>query len=141
MSVAALEQRLVGVTHGLGLAATDHHLEVHRLEAIVIIAVDHAGRSRNALPRAKPGRDPAHGFVLDEHVEVALKHEEHLFDLMGMRGIPLPGLDKHDGEREIPSWNDTGVAVLARAAGADEPVLCALEAFDLGVLEASPVCL
>src|SRR5262249_60420807 len=37
MGIAALVEVLVGVAHGLGLAASEHDLEIDRLEAVVLI--------------------------------------------------------------------------------------------------------
>jgi hypothetical protein len=44
----------------------------------------------------------------------------------------LPGGHIHDREGEILRRNNRRVTVLAGAVGADEPVLRALETFDLG---------
>ena len=89
------------------------------------------GPSRVVMPLA--------ALVLDEHVEKALQHEENLLDLVRVRGVALAGLDIHDREREILRRDHGRIAVLAGAAGADEAMLRALEAFDLGVLERGPV--
>src|SRR4029078_6530404 len=63
--IAALVELVVGVAHGLGLGAADHHLEIHGLERIVLIAVDHTGRAGDALPGPAPrGGAPAR-FGLD----------------------------------------------------------------------------
>src|SRR5256885_26071 len=56
-----------------------------------------------------------------------------------MRRVSLSRLDIHDGQREILGRDDRGVAVLAGAAGADETMLRALVAFDLGILECRPI--
>src|SRR5262245_38662795 len=40
MGIAALVEVLVGVADGLGLAASEHDLDIDRVEAIVLIAVD-----------------------------------------------------------------------------------------------------
>src|SRR5262245_28339634 len=80
---------LIGGAHGLGLGAPDHDLEVDRLEAVVLIAVDDAGRTGDALPGTEPGGQALAALVLDEHVEVALQHEEALLDLVGVRGVAL----------------------------------------------------
>ena len=122
-----------------GLRAAEHHLEIDRLERVVLVAVDHAGRARDAFPRAEPRGDALAGLVLDEDVEMALQHEEALLDLVGVRGIALPRRHEHDREREILGRDHGRVVVLAGAAGADEAVLRALVAFDLGVLERRPV--
>src|SRR5262249_3319193 len=136
---AALVEILVGVAHGLGAAAAEHHLEIDRAEAVVLVAVDHAGRARDAFPRAQPRGDALAVLVLDEHVEEALQHEEALLDLVGGRGVAVPRLDIHDRQGEVAGRDDARVAVLAGAASADEAVLRALVALDLGVLERRPV--
>src|SRR5438552_9269306 len=58
---------------------------------------------------------------------------------MCMRGVALARLDVHDRQREILGRNNGRIAVLAGAAGANEAVLRALVAFDLGILEGSPI--
>src|SRR5436189_5152704 len=45
MRIAALEEILVGVAHGLRLGAADHDLKIHRLQAVVLISMNHAGRT------------------------------------------------------------------------------------------------
>src|SRR4029450_8400576 len=45
MRISPLVQVVVGVAHRLGLAAPDHDLEIDRLEAVVLVAVDDAGRA------------------------------------------------------------------------------------------------
>jgi hypothetical protein len=40
--VAALVELVVGVAHGFRLAATQHHLHVDRLKAVVLTVVDQA---------------------------------------------------------------------------------------------------
>src|ERR1700754_2530058 len=80
--VPLLVEVLVGVAHGLGLGAPDHDLKVARLQAVVLVAVDDAGRTSDAFPRTQPSREALAAFVLDKDVEVALQHEEALLDLM-----------------------------------------------------------
>src|SRR5215813_11983367 len=70
---------------------------------------------------------------------MTLEHEEAFLDLVGMRGIALSGLHIHDRQGEVLRRDDGRITVLAGAAGADEAVLRALVAFDLGVLECGPV--
>jgi hypothetical protein len=72
MSVAPFVEILVGVTHGLWSSPSEHDLEVHRLEAAVLVAVDNAGRTGNTFPQAEPYGDAITLLVLDENVEVAL---------------------------------------------------------------------
>jgi DNA-damage-inducible protein J len=43
--VAVLVELIVRVAHGLGLAPPQHDLEIDRLEAVVLITMDHAGRA------------------------------------------------------------------------------------------------
>jgi len=73
--------------------------------------------------------------------QLALQHEEHLLDLVGVGGVALAGHHIHDREREVSGRNHGRIAVLAGTAGADETVLGALVAFDLGVLERRPIAL
>src|ERR1700704_5885298 len=91
MGGAPLEEVLVRIAHGFRPAAAEHVLEIDRLQAVVLIAVDHAGRAGDALPRAEARGDAPAGFVLHEDVEKAFKHKEHFFDLVGVRRIALPG--------------------------------------------------
>src|SRR3954470_15614501 len=139
MRAALGEQLVVGIAHHVGLAAAEHDLEIDRLEAAVVVAMDDAGRAGDAFPRAEARGQALARFVLDEDIEEALQHEEDLLDLMGVRRVALAGLDIHDREREIPGGNDRGIAMLARAAGTDEAVLRSAIALDLGVLEGGPI--
>src|SRR5262249_51574746 len=135
VGIAALVEVLVGVAHGLGLAASEHDLQVGRVEAVVLIAMDDAGGTRDAFPRPEAGGEALAALVLDEDVEVALEHEETLFDLVGVGGIALSRLHIHDRQGEVLRRDDARIAVLAGTARADEAMLCALVALDLGVLE------
>src|SRR5262244_2649622 len=139
MRLAAVVELVVGVAHGLRLAATQHHLHVDRLETVVLITVDHPCGTRNAFPGTEPRGQTLAGFVLDEHVHVALEDEEYLLDLMGVWRVALAGRHKHDRKGKIFRGNNRRIAVLAGAAGADKPVLRALITFDLGVLEGCPI--
>jgi hypothetical protein len=56
-----------------------------------------------------------------------------------MRGIALTGIHIDDRQREVAGRDDARIVVLAGTAGADEAVLGALVAFDLGILEGGPV--
>src|ERR1700754_2660573 len=67
-----LEQFLVGITHGFGLAASDHDLEIDRLQAVVLIAMDNSRGAGDACPGAESAGDLAAVFILDEDVEMAL---------------------------------------------------------------------
>src|SRR3954454_6386319 len=139
MLVPPLVQRVVGITHGLRLAAADHHLKIDWLEAGIFIAVNNAGGRGNTLPWSEPRRDALAALVLHKHVEETLQHEEYFFDLMGMRGIALSGLDVHDGQSEVSGGNDARIAVLSRPASANEAMLRTFVTFDLGVFERGPV--
>src|SRR5215831_2529940 len=139
VGIAALVEVLVGVAHGLGLAAPEHDLEIDRLEAVVLVSVDDAGGTRNAFPGPEAGGEALAVLVLDEDVEVALEHEETLFDLVGVGGITLSRLHIHDRQGEVLRRDDGRIAVLAGTARADEAVLRALVALDLGVLERRPI--
>src|SRR5262245_53541277 len=118
MRVAALVEILVGIAHRVGLGAADHYLEIDRLEAVVLIAVNHSGGAGDAFPWSEPRGEPLAALVLDEHVEKALQHEKAFFDLMGVRGIALTGLHIHDRKREILRGDDVRIGMLAGAAGA-----------------------
>src|SRR6266478_8102640 len=135
----ALEQRIVGISHGFGLAASDHDLEINRLQTVVLIAMDDPRRAGDAFPGAEPARDLAAVFILDKDVEMALQDKEDFFDFMGVRGIALAGRHEHDGQREIAGRDRRRIAVFSRAPGADEAVLRALEALDLRIFERSPI--
>src|SRR5262245_39070833 len=139
VGIAALVEVLVGIAHGLGLAAPEHDLEIDRLEAVVLISVDDAGGTRNAFPGPKAGGEALAAVVLDEDVEVALEHEETLFDLVGVGGIALSRLHIHDRQGEVLRRDDRWIAVLAGTARADEAVLRAFVALDLGVFERRPI--
>jgi hypothetical protein len=101
--------------------------------------VNHTGRAANGFPGAEPCGQPLAAFVLDEHVKIALQHEEALLDLVGVSGVTLTRFDVHDREGEVAGRDDRRIGVLAGAAGADETVLGALEAFDLGIFERGPI--
>src|SRR5690242_6531872 len=58
---------------------------------------------------------------------------------MGVRGVSLARRHKHDAERETTRRDDIRIAMLARAARADEAMLRAAIAFRLGILERGPV--
>src|SRR5262249_9840675 len=55
--IPPLVELVVGVAHGLGLAASKHDLEIDRPQAVVLIAVDDAGGTRDALPWAETRGD------------------------------------------------------------------------------------
>src|SRR5258705_3744795 len=57
MRVAPLVEVLVGVTHGLRLAAPQHDLEIDRLETIVLVGVDDARGACVSFPPAVTGGD------------------------------------------------------------------------------------
>src|SRR5262249_52132291 len=111
--VAPLVELVVGVSHRLRLAAAEHDLEIDRAQAVVLIAVNHAGRTRDAFPGPESRGDSLAALVLDEHIEKALEHEEALLHLVSVSGVALAGLDIHDREREVPGRDDGRIAVLA----------------------------
>src|SRR3954471_4871611 len=137
--IPLLVEVLVGVAHGLGLGAPDHDLKVDRLQAVVLVAVDDTRRTGDAFPRTQPCGEALAAFVLDKDVEVALQHEEALLDLMGVCRISLARLHIHDRQGKVLCRDHGRIGVLAGAAGADEAVLRAFVALDLGVLECRPV--
>src|SRR3546814_11339614 len=62
-----------------------------------------------------------------------------LFHLVRVGRIALARPDVHDRQGETPRRNELAAAMLAPASGADEAVLPALVAFDIGVFESRPV--
>src|SRR5262245_50446164 len=113
MGVSSLVEVLVGVAHGLGLAASEHDLEIDRLEAVVLIAVDDAGGTRDAFPGPEAGGEALAALVLDKDVEVALEHEETLFDLVGVGGLALSRLHIHDPIGAVLRRDYARIAVFA----------------------------
>src|SRR5262245_3294492 len=101
MRVAALVELIIRLAHGFWLAAAVHHLDLDQLERIVLIAMDDAGRTRDAFPWPEPRGDALAALILHEHVEIALQHEEALLDFVGMGGIALARRHEHDREREV----------------------------------------
>src|SRR5882757_10927137 len=95
--------------------------------------------ARDALPGPEPCSQPFAVLLLDKHVEISLQHEETFLDFMRMRGVALARLHIHDREREIACRDHGRVAVFAGAARADETMLGALVALDLGIFESRPV--
>jgi hypothetical protein len=69
--VFALVELFVGVAHGLGPVASEHDLKVNRLETVVLVPVDHAGRTGDAFPGPDPRREALAAFVLNEDVKMA----------------------------------------------------------------------
>jgi hypothetical protein len=57
VGVAALVEIAVGIAHCLRLAAAEHDLEPYRLEAFILKAVNDAGRTGDAFPRAELSAD------------------------------------------------------------------------------------
>jgi len=91
MGVAAVVEVFIGVAHRVGAALAEHDLEIDRFEAFVLEAVDHAGRAGDAFPRAEAAPELMPVLVLDEHRQDPLQDEEHLLDLVGVRGVACPG--------------------------------------------------
>src|SRR5215471_3018339 len=139
MVVASLVELLVRIAHGLRLAATEHDLEIDGLQAVVLVAVNDASRTGDALPRAEARGDAVAGLILHEYVQKALQHEEAFLDFMGVGCVALARIHEHDGQREVAGRYDGRIAMLAGAAGPDEAVLRALVALDLGILEGRPI--
>jgi hypothetical protein len=139
MRIAPLIEFFVGITHRLWLAAAEHDLEVDRLQAVILVPMDDAGRARYAFPRTQPLGDTLARLVLDEYVEMTLQNEENLLDLMGMSRVTLARRHKHDRKGEVLGRNGVGIAVLAGAASTDKAVLRPPEALDLGVFKRRPV--
>src|SRR5262245_18126435 len=138
--VAALLERGVRVAHQVGAGLAEHHLKVRGLEADIGESVDHVGRARYAVPRSQYGLRAVARAVLDEDLDLAAEDEEHLLDLVGMRGIALARRDEHHAEREVLGGNDARIR-FARGAAPDEPVLRAPVALDARVRERIPIAL
>src|SRR5229473_5885088 len=139
MIAAALVKLLVRIAHGFRLAAAEHDLEVDGLQAVVLVAVNDAGRAGDALPGSEARGEAVAGFILHEHVEKPLQHKEALLDFVGVGCVALARIDEHDRQSEIAGRNDGRIAMLAGAAGADEAMLRALVALDLGILKRRPI--
>src|SRR5882672_3157049 len=136
---APLIKLLVRIAHGLRLAAAEHDLEVDGLQAVILVAVNDAGRTGDALPGSEARGDAVAGFILHEHVEKPLQYKEALLDFVGVGRVALARIDEHDRQSEISGRNDGRIAMLAGAAGADEAMLRALVALDLGILKRRPI--
>src|SRR6185437_5753345 len=139
MRAAAAIELVIGIAHGLGLGGAEHHLEIDRLKAFVLIAMDDTGRAGDAFPGSETARFAASAFIFDEDGEIALQDEEDFLDLVGVRGIALARRHIHDAQSEGARRDDGRIAMLARAAGADEAMLRAAIAFDLRVFEGFPI--
>src|SRR5260370_40722484 len=100
MRGAAAVEFVVGIAHRVGPALAEHDLEIHWLEALVLEAVNHPRRAGDAFPGAEPAADLAAGLILDKHGQHALQHEEHLLDLVGVRGVALSRRALYDAQGE-----------------------------------------
>src|SRR5215468_5133589 len=139
MIAAAFVKLLIRITHGFRLSAAEHDLEVDGLQAVVLVAVNDASRTGDALPGAEARGDAVAGFILHEYVEKPLQHKEALLDFMGVGRVALARIDEHDRQGEISGRNDGRVAMLPGAAGPNEAMLRALVALDLGILKRRPI--
>src|SRR5262249_66532 len=93
MRVAALLEGRIGVGHQIRTGVGEHQLEIGRVETDVHEAVENAGRAGYAVPRAQHGLRAAARSVLDKDLDLAAEDEEHLLDLVGVRGIALARRD------------------------------------------------
>src|SRR5258708_31045497 len=59
---APLVKLLLRITHGFRLAAAEHDLEVDGLQAVVLVAVNDAGRAGDALPGSEARGEAATAF-------------------------------------------------------------------------------
>ena len=137
MAVAVVEQRLVGVAHEFGLRLAGHDLEIDRLHGVVGVAVDDAGRAGDAVPRAERHLQTPAVFLLEEHRQMPLQHEEHLLDLVRMGRVALARRHVHDAQGERPRRDRRFVGLAAGVA--DEAVLRPPVAVDQRVREGRPV--
>src|SRR5258708_6251465 len=139
MGLAAFEELVVGISHRLGSAAAEHDLEIHRFEAVIVEPVDYAGRAGDALPGPELAGEPVAGLILDEDGQIALQDEKDFLDLVRVGGITLARRAEDDAEGKGARRDRIRIVVLAGAAGANEAMLGAAIALDLGVLERFPI--
>src|SRR5213594_1949841 len=130
----------VRVAHEVRPRAPEHDLEIGRLESDVLEPMDDAGRRRDTIPAPEHGLLAAAGTVLEEDLHLAVEDEEHLLDLVRVRGVALALRHEHDAQRELLGGNGAHVG-LAGGAGADVPMLGPPVALDASVGERVPVWL
>ena len=141
MCVSPPVELVVHIAHRVRTTAPEHHLKIDRLEAFVLVAVNDTRWAGNTLPRPERPADPPPAFIFDKHSQIPLKDEEDLLDLVRMRRVTLSRWHIHDAEGKGARRDDRGVVVLAGPACADEAMLGAAVAVDLGVLEGFPITL
>jgi hypothetical protein len=139
MLLAAAVEVVIGVAHRLGTPPAEHHLHVHRLQAVVVEAVNNPGWAGDAFPCPELAADLPTVFVFEKHCQIALEDKKNLLDFVGMRCIALARRDVDDAESEAAGRDSRRVVVFAGAAGADEAMLGAAVAFNLGILESRPI--
>src|SRR5437899_4849792 len=108
----------VRVAHEVRPCAPEHHLKVGRLESDVFEPMDDAGRRRDTIPAPEHGLLAAVGTVLEEDLHLAVEDEEHLLDLVRVRGVALARRHEHDAQRELLGGNGARVGL----AGAPAPM-------------------
>ena len=96
MGITTLIKFVVGITHCFRLSATEHHLKIDRLKAVVMIAMNDASRAGNAFPWSEALFDFAAFLILNEYIEMTLQNEENLFYLMRMCCVSLSRRHEHD---------------------------------------------
>src|SRR5215831_14943787 len=112
----------IRVAHEVGTCAAEHHLQVRRLEADVLEAVDDVGRRGDAVPAPEHGLLTVAGAVLEEDLYLAVEDEEYLLDLVRVRGVALTRRHEHHAQRELIRGNRARVGLAGRA-GADVAML------------------
>ncbi len=139
MGVAPLVEVLVRIAHGFRLLRPQHHLEIDRPQAVVLVAVDHARRARNAFPGYQTCGDTLAALVLDEQFKKTLGAKKRLLDFVGMRCIAFAGSTYMMDGVEVQPQMMLLSPCLPEYARTDEAVLRAFVALDLGILEGGPV--
>src|SRR5215471_5128730 len=139
MRFAAAVEFVIRIAHRLRAPAAEHDLHIDRLEAVVLEAVNDPGRTGDAFPGPEFAADPPPVFVLEKDRQISLQDEKDFLDLVRMRRIALPWRHVDNAERKAARRDDGRIVVLARPAGADEAMLRAPVALDLGVLEGLPI--
>ena len=98
----------------------------------------YAGRTGNGVVFAEPGCRLLTVFVLEKYCELTFQNKKRLFDLMRVSGAALARRQDHDRQCKAARGQCVGVG-LAGPADADQTVLAAPPALDLGIGKGIPV--
>src|SRR5688572_27574752 len=104
LSVASVKFH-IGVTHRLWYGLPHHHLQVSRLEAVVVKAMNDSGGAGDAVPGAEIFLQAAAIFFLEEHRHISFQDEKHLFDRMRVRRIAFARRHEHHRQPRRARWN------------------------------------